>query len=325
MQYQTRVFPILLIVVASWSSLLSAQEMRMISGSGVRMRAAPTVQSAEVGRLELGDMGEVLATGDKTQKIGAQEALWYQLRLKDGRSGWVFGGFTTPITEQNRAEEWMKLAQSRLDRSDLSFHELQQAVTFCRSAAMQMGATNAAGVLELTALRLLQKSLDKESENPQGFAAWTTENQAEIFHHESAGQWFVQPEKLWRLFESHQDQPIAEAIAWIAASSPMPGECEGWLPCMIERERQTSLRYLDRYPTGAHAPQALDVIGGLLNYAIEQEAEDYDASDVQSMNDFFKIAQQVLAKLSSQDQQTLSLQLEQARAKHLSRPAQKGQ
>src|SRR5205085_10754473 len=46
-------------------------------------------------------------------------------------------------------------------------------------------------------------------------------------------------------------------IAWTAAQTPLPGECEGYLNCYIFNANETLGDYLRMFPAGKHSKKAL--------------------------------------------------------------------
>ena len=67
-----------------------------------------------------------------------------------------------------------------------------------------------------------------------------------------------------------------EKIAWEAAKNPLPGECEGYVNCYLFMLRMTDGEYLNFYPNGEHASEALRNIIQLL----EPIASDANAKKV---------------------------------------------
>ncbi len=67
----------------------------------------------------------------------------------------------------------------------------------------------------------------------------------------------MRADKLWDLQKKYADLPLGERIAWEASQIPLPGECEGYLPCYMHLYTLTEGNYLKLYPRGAHADKAL--------------------------------------------------------------------
>ena len=73
----------------------------------------------------------------------------------------------------------------------------------------------------------------------------------------------------WDLRKKYQDLPVAERIAWEAAQTPLPGECEGDLGCTLYYVSATNGNYLKLYPRGAHAAEALGGVAETFKYVTD--------------------------------------------------------
>lgn len=306
----------LIIFIAVWSAVSAAQESRMITASGVRLRASPSVNAKEITQVGVGITGKVLAQSQQPQKIGGNQDYWYQLALENGKKGWVFGTLTTPYTEENHPQVLAQVIQKRLERARLPLSEVQESMEICAYTARFLGVSEEAGQLEFARLRLLQKGLDQLWRAPPGSETWRQAQSEAIYHHESAGQWFVKPEKWWALFGTFQDQPIAETIAWTAATAQTPGECEGWPPCMMDRANGTTLRYLTHFPNGTRAGEAWNDVDQMLRYILEQPSPNQlESEERTAMETFFKSLQSVLKKSTVPERESCKTSLDQVQAK----------
>jgi hypothetical protein len=241
----------------------AASKSRIIIASGARVRAEPGASAGEVGRLQLGVVVRELERSGSREKVGAAEDYWYRVSAPGGVEGWVFGGLTAPFDEGRRIEIYRKLAGDRLKAEEPSFADSTDLVAFLERAVTETKQAGERGELELLRLLALHKSLaaiqlEKQSELP--FQAWTKKYEAQIVYSEPAGQWFVRSDLLWDLQKKYGGLPLSERIAWEAAQIPLPGECEGYLPCYVYLYTVTEGRYLNLYPRGAHAAEALDNI-----------------------------------------------------------------
>jgi hypothetical protein len=109
----------------------------------------------------------------------------------------------------------------------------------------------------------------------QPFKSWVQGHEKEVVYSEPAGQYFVRSELLWGLQKKYAGLPAAERAAWAAAQNPLPGECEGYLPCMLHLEMETNARYLGLYPRGPHAGEAVGALADLFS-AIAEDAKQPD-------------------------------------------------
>jgi len=156
--------------------------------------------------------------------------------------------------------------------ADAKFAELADLVRFLGRAAKEVRRKEALAELELARLVALGRSLAsipfEELEKPP-YKTWTDEHDAEIVYSEPAGQWYVRSDIFWGLQQKYRDLALAERIAWEASQTPLPGECEGYLPCYMSAETLTNGRYLKLYPRGPHASAALANISQLLDQVSE--------------------------------------------------------
>jgi hypothetical protein len=245
----------------------------IVTAAGARLREQPDAGSAEVARLLL---GAVVNTQERTparSKVGTAEDFWYLVSAPNGARGWVFGGLVTPFDPARREEVYRSLAAERLSRAESNFAELSELVRFLGRAAKEVTRREAHAELELARLTALARSLASfsiENQEQAPYKSWTNEHAPEIVYSEPAGQWYVRGDLFWDFQSKYKDLPaLAERAAWQAAETPLPGECEGFLPCNFVVESMTNGKYLQRYPRGAHAEEALAQIAEFLGYVTE--------------------------------------------------------
>lgn len=137
-------------------------------------------------------------------------------------------------------------------------------------------------LLRLRELQLLQKTAQKVSwcnggglrPCPPEHADWIELHRDRLLYNEPAAHWMVDPDRFWDLHDRHRDDPLADEIAWAAASIHPPGECEGHIPCYLGHQRGTGvfrdghIEYLRRHPRGERAVSAMmsleEMLAGLL-------------------------------------------------------------
>jgi Bacterial SH3 domain len=236
------------------------QRTLITNASGVRLRERPDANSAEVGRLQLGLVVQELERSAEKAKVGSTEAFWHLVSAPGGARGWVFGGLVAPFDPARRDETYVKLSSERVANAAATFSDLAELVRFLDRATKEVTRRDALAELELTRLIALARTLANiplEQLDKPPYKPWVTEHEPEIVYSEPAGQWFVRAERLWDLQQKYRALPIAERAAWEAARTPLPGECEGYLPCYLYGQTETNGRYLKLYPRGAHADAAL--------------------------------------------------------------------
>jgi hypothetical protein len=159
-----------------------------------------------------------------------------------------------------------------------SFAALARRVNQLTAAADSARTPARRAELSLLRLQTLQRALDAHAaERPgAGYDARPLRDgriradTSEIVYGEPQGQWFVRADRLWALNTRFRALPVAERIAWAAATQDLPGECEGDVTCMVGSAEATMGRYLALYPTGAHAAAALREMRPTLEY-VESE------------------------------------------------------
>lgn len=244
----------------------------IVTAAGARLRERPETGAAEAGRLQLGSVVDELERSAEKSKVGSSEGFWHLVTAPGGARGWVFGGLVAPYDPARRDAVYLKLSNDRLANSAATFADLSELVRFLDRATREVKSRNALAELELARLAALARSLAVipiEQLNGPPYKSWTDERAKEIVYSEPAGQWFVNSLVFWNLQTKYKDLPVAERIAWEASQTPLPGECEGYLPCNIYNESETNGRYLKLYPRGAHADAALSKLAESLGYVVE--------------------------------------------------------
>lgn len=243
-----------------------------MTATGARLRTAPQTTADEVTKLALGVVVRELERSAAREKIGASEDYWYRVAAPDGKEGWVFGALTAPFDERRRVETYLKLAADRLKIEEPSYADSITLFDFIERVTPE--AKTRADIAELELLRLLALHktlgaipLDKVNDSP--YKDLTKEREALVVYSEPAGRWFVRADAVWALEKKYRGLPVAERIAWEASQIPLPGECEGYLPCTLSSHAMTDGEYLKLYPRGAHAGEALDGISQLLDAVLE--------------------------------------------------------
>lgn len=244
----------------------------IVTAAGARLRERPETAAAEVGRLQLGAVVDEMERSAEKSKVGAAEDFWHLVAAPGGARGWVFGGLVAPFEPARRDAVYLKLTSDRLANTSATFADLSELVRFLDRATREVKTRNALAELELARLVALARSLAAFSiteQEKQPYKTWTDEREKEIVYSEPAGQWYVRAELFWNLQRKYAGLPVAERAAWEGAQTPMPGECEGYLPCYLYMEQETNGKYLKLYPQGAHADAALNALSEMLGQIVE--------------------------------------------------------
>jgi len=274
---------------------------RITTASNVRVRSSPDTASEEVARLQLGTVVEELERSQAKSLVGTSEDFWYMVSAPTGARGWVFGALTAPFDAARREEIYTRLASERASKTDATFADSSELVRFAERAAKEVTNRGARAELEFARLRGLARSITFLSGGEQQDEArkqWAAEHDSEIVYSEPSGEWYVRADSLWDLQAKYKDLPLAERIAWEAAQTPLPGECEGDLTCDLYYVSATGGRYVKLYPRGAHAAEALKGVEDLVNAVVEDSRSANHVYEVPPASDAeFK---KLLATLRSQ-------------------------
>lgn len=238
-------------------------ELRLTKASGARVRATPSQKADEVGRVPLASVLEVFEKSATQVQIGSQTDQWLRIRAEDGLEGWVFGALTAPYEPTRRTPMLLELFEQRLTIEGASFTDLADLQNAIEKTQLEVGRAPEWYALELLRLKALKAALAQvplELQGQEPYGSWLRKNDGILFHDEIQGAWLMRADKLWELEPSFRGTQWGDPLAWFAASLPLGGECEGYLPCYLEGERFTHGRYLDAYPRGLHAQDALSVL-----------------------------------------------------------------
>jgi hypothetical protein len=223
-----------------------------------------------------GSSTDELERSAEKSKVGSAEDFWHLVSAPGGARGWVFGALGAPFDPAGRDAVYLKLANERLANSGASFAELSELARFLDRATREVENRGALAELEMARLVALARSLAAmpfEHLSEQPYKSWTGEREQEVVYSEPAGRWYVRQELFWDLQRKYAGLPVAERAAWEGAQTPMPGECEGYLPCYLYMETESNGKYLKLYPRGAHADAALNAISEMLGHIVESFRE----------------------------------------------------
>lgn len=243
------------------------QKQIIVSATSARVRSEPNLQSAT---LQYADIGKVFTVSEENES-------WYQIRLSGNESGWISKTIVSDYSAAQREKIYRQIADKYLQKKSTDFPTAVQIFEFLTRAAKETKSAD----LSLKRLQMLRYALgsipfDKKDENP--YKNFTETNAEEIVYSEPSGQWYIRAEKIWELHGEYKDKPLGEEIAWEAAQTNLPGECEGYINCYLYLLRVTDGEYLNFYPNGKYSRQALKNITGYL----EPIAADAKAKQVYS-------------------------------------------
>lgn len=255
-----------------------AEQTHKISvGTGVRVRAAPSAQAAEVGKLRFGsDFTTTQRSAEKTT-IGAQTDYWY--RIEKPLTGWVFGGLLRAFDPKQADSQRLQLLREKLGAADhlhnyeqpsvLAFADAVEISEFAQRAAAASKTREVKGELELGYWRAVQIALFKipmDKINKPPYRTYYQQLGKQAIYSEPSGEYLINPDSLWKLADRYKKDAIGDAIAWQAANAFVGGECEGFIGCVSARSLLMEGEYLKRYPKGRYVQAALQDVNEVLDY-----------------------------------------------------------
>lgn len=261
----------------------TASDRRIVSAASVSLREAPGAAGRQVSRLALGTLVEELSRTGGVETIGGATAPWLRVSTAEGVEGWVFGGLTLPYTDADRDAIALAIAEDRLRRQGDPFGAFDELRSFLVRAAAAARAPEAKARLSLSALRALERAAEaipfRRLSDP-AVLAWVEAHRKDLVYSEPGGRWLVVSDRYCELLERCASLPVAEEVAWTAARATLPGECEGELPCSLGILAGTDGRYLERFPRGAHAEEALSNVAVFLDGVAEDPHRQYSGERV---------------------------------------------
>ncbi len=225
----------------------------IVAANGVRIRrepdfAAETVQIARIGT---------------TFALLGQSGDWNKIRLgkaEEETSGWIAKKLTRDFTSARRGEIYRSVADKYLKQTAPAFADIAQIAEFLADAQTEFKKESDQADFAFRRLTAVKIALDripleKQEENP--YKDFLEKNKEEIVYSDPSGRWLVRGEVFWSLRDKYKNLPLAEEIAWTAAQNPIPGECEGYINCILYQLRATDGEYLNFYPNGKYSRQSL--------------------------------------------------------------------
>lgn len=257
------------------------QAPKIITGTGVRVRASPMVSAAELGKLAFGTVLITQQRSPTQSTIGAKKDYWYSVNTPV--KGWVFGGLLQDYDAKNPDKIAVQLIRSKLGKADqladsgiLNFNDALEVSQFAQQAASKAKTLELSGDLQLAYLQVVQQGLsaipiNQDKKSP--YAPWIKSLGNQVYYHELAGGYYVDSRTFWKLADRYKQAQIGDVIAWQAAHTVLGGECEGFIECISYRLQITQGEYLKRYPKGRYVTPALKEINEDLAYMLKEATQ----------------------------------------------------
>jgi outer membrane biosynthesis protein TonB len=294
--------------------------------ASARVREDHSLNARELTRLKLGTVVRALEKISQKSADGTKEEVWYKILLPDAKNrptnsaGWISGTVVTSFTPDKSEEIYQKLAADRLKLEKTDFSDAVELYEFLYRIEPTIKTPKTAAEISLNRLAALKTALkeipiDKMDEEP--YKPFTKAQEKFIVYSEPAGQWFVRSDQFWALQKKYARLPLAEEIAWMAAGNPLPGECEGYVPCYIYLLRVTQAEYLRLYPKGKYSAEALKNISDYFSPIIADIPEKAiytgpaDVSDRADFNKNLVEIRVIVSKLAFLEKDAVMKQIDQ--------------
>ena len=179
--------------------------------------------------------------------------------------GWVPTRLTRSLMKTRRAEVIDSIIQERLARKGDGFAARAELADFVERERKLAPDPETAGRLALAWVRAMSAALEavpfgRGSQAP--YKSWLASRASIVVYNEPGGRWMIRIDRLWALHDEHARTSSADEIAWAAVLNGAPGECEGFMPCHLQRRNLLEGEYLRRSALGRHVEEAVARVAG---------------------------------------------------------------
>lgn len=228
----------------------------IVSATSARVRSEPTATASVVSTVGVG----------KIFSVSEENSIWYRVRLAGDKSGWISKQIAVNFDDSNRAEIYRKIAAKYL-KSKMDFAAAAQIFDFLTEASGEVKKPDEKADFSFKRLQVLNAALKnvplgKSAQNP--YKDFLKANEKEVVYSEPSGEWLVRSDVFWETHAKYKETTTGEEIAWAAAQTSLPGECEGYVNCYLYLLRVTDGEYLNFYPSGKYARKSVQNITSLL-------------------------------------------------------------
>ncbi|MCY7377206.1 MAG: SH3 domain-containing protein [Pyrinomonadaceae bacterium] len=229
----------------------------IVTATNVIVRQQASAKSNRLTAVRLGKILPVVTRG----------AAFYQVKYETGKDGWIATGNTRDFDADKREAVYREIGDKYLKTKKFDFADAAEVTEFLRTAQALVKTDEARADLGFKRLRFIAAALKtiptgKGEQFP--YKNFIKANERDIVYSEPSAEWSVRAESIWDLHGKFTALPIAEEIAWTAARTTIPGECEGYINCYLYNIRATDGEYLNFYPNGKYTQKSLTDIGNYL-------------------------------------------------------------
>ncbi len=267
----------------------------IVTATNVTVRQEASAKSARLSSVKLGKVLPVVKKG----------SAFYQIQYEIGKTGWIATTYTRDFDAEKREAVYREIGEKLLKSKNFDYANASEVTDFLRTAQALVKTDAARADLSYKRMLFIAAALKAvpfgKGENFP-YKTFIKANEKDIVYSEPSAEWYVRAESLWDLHGKYSALPISEEIAWTAANTPIPGECEGYINCYLYNIRATDGEYLNFYPNGKYTQKALVNIGNYLEPFVAdiKEKKVYtpptDISDRAEFNRFLTELRTVVSK-----------------------------
>ena len=238
---------------------LDTAQTKITTVSAMRVRKGPQTTAEEVLRLKLGTVVTAVTRSTNQDTFSGKTDYWYRVNLPNNETGWLFGGLLIDYDARRRQELLRQIIEERLKAENTDFADRQEIYNLAASSVNEAKDVNTRAefeLLKLLALRSWAAVFPDNLREKSPYREWVKAHAAEVIHDEFGGGYSLRADLLWNLEIKYHTLPIADRIAWEAAETLPPSDCEGDEVCHFFLN-EGEIKYLSLHPTGAHAAEAL--------------------------------------------------------------------
>ena len=230
----------------------------IVTATNVTIRQEATTKSPKLTSVRLGKIMPLVKKGGS----------FYQIEYENGKNGWIATTYTRDFDADRRESLYREIGDKYLNLKKFDYANAAEVTDFLRTSAAFVKTDQARAELSFKRLQFIAAALKAipsgKGEQPP-YKNFIRAIEKDSAYSEPSGEWFVNAASLWDLHGKYTALPIAEEIAWAAANTPIPGECEGYVNCDLYNIRATDGEYLNFYPNGKYTQKALTDIAGNLD------------------------------------------------------------